>query len=49
MSGTVKKWIGDPEAYARLKAVKSAVVLSLDEMRERKTTRGTQVQTGNRR
>ena len=40
MSGTVKKWIGDPEAYARLKAVKSAVVLSLDEMRERKTTRG---------
>jgi hypothetical protein len=34
----VRRWIGDPEAYARLKTARPAVVLSLDEIRERKNT-----------
>jgi len=40
MPGTVKRWIGDPEAYARMRGSKPAVVLSLDEIRERKTVKG---------
>ncbi len=32
---TVKRWIGGPEAYGRMKASETAVVLSLDEIRER--------------
>ena len=35
----VGQWIGDPEAYARLKASKPGVVLSLEECRRRKAAR----------
>jgi hypothetical protein len=34
--GAVKKWIGDPECSARLKASGPAVVLSWEEARQRK-------------
>lgn len=38
MPATVKKWIGDPEAYGRMKAARPALVLSWEEIRQRKVS-----------
>ncbi len=37
--GTVKKWIGDLDRLAQLKADKTGVILSWEEIRERKAAR----------
>jgi ssDNA-binding Zn-finger/Zn-ribbon topoisomerase 1 len=38
VSGTVKKWISDPDTLTRMKAARPAVVLSWEEIRQRKVS-----------